>query len=52
MNRYGAPLVLGAGAVEAAGMKAMHPEVFVEFLRESRRFLEVDRSSVYKVDKV
>ena len=44
-----APLVVGVGLVEAARVKATCPEVFVEVLRESQRFLEVNQSSLDKV---
>ena len=45
-------LMLGTGAVESASAKAKHPGVFMEFLRDIRRFMEVDRRSINKVYRV
>ena len=38
--------------VEASGLKAKNPEVFMEVLRDRKRFLEVDIISIYNMDKV
>ena len=45
-------IAVGAGAVESAGGKVKRPGVFVEIFRGRRGFLEVDQSSVDKVDKI
>ena len=45
-------LVVGAWVVELSGGKANHPRVFVKVLRDRRGLLEVDKSSVDKVDKL
>ena len=45
-------LVVGAWVVELSGGKANHPGVFVKVLRDRRGLLEVDKSSVDKVDKL
>ena len=47
-----APLMVGAGAVESAGGKEKSLGVFLEILRDRRRFREVDQRSRDKVDKV
>ena len=39
-----------AGAEDLDGMKAKHPGVFVDFLKDRRRFIELDWSSVYNID--
>ena len=44
-----APIAEGGGAVESPGVKVTRPEVFVEVLRDKRRFLRVNWSSVDKV---
>ena len=45
-----APLALGAGVVESDGCKAKRLVVFVEVMRVRQRFLEVDRSIIYKAE--
>ena len=47
-----APLTVGTGVVGLDGLKAKHPGVLVEVLRYRQRFVEVDWSSLDKVDKV
>ena len=45
-------LALVGWAVESEGVKVKRPGVFVEVLRDRQSYMEVDRSSVDKVDKV
>ena len=46
------PLAVSSGALELAGGKAKHMGVLVEVFRDRRRFLGVDLSSVYKLDRL
>ena len=43
-------LAVGAGAAESSGVKAKRPWVFVEVLKDRRRFMELDWSSADKVE--
>ena len=43
------PVTLCTGAMESNGVKVKCPEVFVEVLRNRRRFMEVDQNSVDKI---
>ena len=42
-------LTLGAGEVDLDRVKLKYPEVFVKVLRDTQKFMEVDKSSVDKV---
>ena len=43
-------LAVGAGAAESDGVKAKHTGVFVNFMRERRRFMKLYQSSVDNVE--
>ena len=43
-------IAVGAGAVKLSGVKEKYPEVFLEVWRDRQSFVEVDQSSVYKVE--
>ena len=43
-------LAVGAGAAESDGVKANNTGVFVKLLRERRRFMKLDQSSVDNVE--
>ena len=47
-----APLAVSTGVVDSAGEKGKCTGFFVGVLRERRRFMEVDQSSLDKVDKL
>ena len=44
-----APLVVGAEELESDGVNVGHMWVFVKVLKYRLRFMELDRSSVYKL---
>ena len=47
-----APLAVGKGAAESYTVKKNREVVFVDVLRDRKRFTEIDRKNIDKVDKV